>query len=347
MENDFVSVIIVMRNEELFIEKCIESIVNQDYPKDLYEVIVVDGESTDNSVKIVEDYGKMNNIKIKILSNPKKNLASGWNLGIKNAKGDIVVRPDAHSTIEKDFLSKSVETLNENDAICVGGKINSVCTGGYLAKAISCVLSSPFGVGNSQFRIGNKAQYVDTVAYGAYRKEVFKEVGYFNESLERNQDLEMHSRIKKIGGKFYFNPEIKSDYFTRSTYKGFVSQAFKNGKWNIITLNWQKSALSIRHFVPLIFTLSLLINFIFTLIFSPWKYILILEVSLYILGIIYGLTGIIKENNYRYIFVAPILFLSLHISYGLGSMIGIVDYINMKVSNSYNNRVDDQKSLGV
>lgn len=330
---EFISVIIVMRNEENYIEKCLLSILNQDYPKDKYEVIVVDGESTDKSVDIVSKY--VDEFNVKIINNPKRNLASGWNLGIKNAKGNIVIRPDAHSTIEPDFIKKNIETLAEKtDAVCVGGKINSICNGSFIAKSISSVLSSPFGVGNSQFRIGNKAQYVDTVAYGAYRKYIFDKCGYFNEHLDRNQDLEMHSRIKESGGKFYFNPDIKSNYYTRNTFKGFVTQAYRNGKWNIITLNWQKNALSIRHLIPLIFVLSMLLNIVMSFIVNKWKYILLAEVVSYILAMIIGAIKIGINNGITYALISPLLFLSLHVSYGIGSMVGIISLLKLKLQRS-------------
>ena len=327
---EFISVIIVMRNEEDYIEKCLLSILNQDYPKEKYEVIVVDGESTDKSVEIVSKY--IDEFDIKIINNPKKNLAAGWNIGMKSARGNIVIRPDAHSTIEQDFLKKNIETLaDKQDAVCVGGKINSICNGSFMAKAISSVLSSPFGVGNSQFRIGNKSQYVDTVAYGAYKKNIFEKCGYFNEYLDRNQDLEMHSRIKQSGGKFYFNPEIKSNYYTRNTFKGFVTQAYRNGKWNIITLHWQKNALSVRHLIPLMFVLSILFNIILSFIINKWKYILLLEVILYILAMTIGAIKIGLKDGIIYALIAPFLFLSLHVSYGIGSIVGIISLLKLKL----------------
>lgn len=329
-KHPFITVIIVMRNEEKYIRKCLESVINQDYPKDKFEIIVVDGESDDRSIEIIEEYAKDNDIKIII--NKKRILAAGWNIGIKAAKGEIVIRPDAHSYIERDFINKNVETLiNHPDAICVGGKIESISLDGTMAKSITNVLSSPFGVGNSYFRIGSKAKYVDTVAYGAYRKEIFDKIGYFNEELERNQDLELHSRIKKYGGKFYFNPEIKSYYFTRSTLKGFAKQAYRNGKWNIITLNWQKEALSIRHLIPFLFVISILFNSIVSFFIKKWTYILILELMLYLIGIVLATIKISKGNGLKYLFTTPFLFPILHISYGIGSLIGMFKLLFIKI----------------
>lgn len=323
INKEFVSIIIVMRNEEKYIEKCLLSILNQDYPKDNYEIIIVDGMSDDKSVQIINKYKKSNNFRL--FFNEKKTLASGWNIGIKNSKGSIVIRPDAHSTIESNFIKENIKTLQDNpDAICVGGRINSISKNGKISTIISAVLSSPFGVGNSQFRIGNKSGYVDTVAYGAYKKEIFEQVGFFNEYLERNQDLEMHSRIKRNGGKFYFNPKIKSNYYTRSTVKGFVKQAYKNGKWNIITLAWERKALSIRHLIPLIFVLSLIINISLSMFSTFFLLVLICEAIMYLIGSICATINIFNKIRKKEAFISVVLFFLLHTSYGIGSIIGFI-----------------------
>jgi cellulose synthase/poly-beta-1,6-N-acetylglucosamine synthase-like glycosyltransferase len=327
-EYPFVSIIVVMRNEEEYIEECLKSLIQQDYPKEKYEIIVVDGESTDESVNIVKNYmDKYANIRL--VNNSKRILASGWNIGIKLAKGDIVIRPDAHSYVSKDFIRKNVETLKcVEDAVCVGGRLYNISKGGFISKAISNVLSSPFGVGNSRFRVSEKAGYVDTIAYGAYRKNVFHKVGYFNESLRRNQDLELHSRIKEYGGKFYLNPEIKCYYYTRQDFKGLINQAFNNGLWNILTLKFQRKALSVRHLVPLIFILALLFNIILSFISYIGQYLLILQLLSYIIsGSIYAVK-ICKKEGGKYFIISLVLFFALHVSYGLGSLFGIIKFIS-------------------
>jgi cellulose synthase/poly-beta-1,6-N-acetylglucosamine synthase-like glycosyltransferase len=313
-----------MYNEEDYIERCLVSLLDQDYPRDRYEIIVVDGGSTDKSVEIVQDYIDRA-VQVRVVNNREKILAAGWNKGIREAKGSIVIRPDAHSYVSRDFITKSVSTLNEvDDAVCVGGRLNSVHKDGLIPEAIAAVLSSRFGVGNSRFRVSEKAGYVDTVAYGAYRKEIFDRVGYFNTSLKRNQDLEMHSRIKDVGGKFYFNPDIKSYYYTRDTIRGFTKQAFGNGYWNIITLKWAKRALSLRHVIPLFFLLSVLFNISVSFFWVSGTYILGLEMAIYfLLNSISALKTGMKKGWHL---VVPSILLSfvLHISYGLGSLVAIL-----------------------
>lgn len=324
MEGILITALIVARNEEDYIKKSLKSLLEQDFPKNMYEIIIIDGCSTDNTLNIVKELMLKyeDKIKITLLRNEKKILAAGWNIGIKHASGKYVVRIDAHATAERDFLKKNLETIQKlpDNVAAVGGRLTSV----YLEnqdKTVSKVLSSPFGIGNSKFRYANKSQYVDTVAYGLYKKEVFDKVGYFNENLSRSEDNDMHGRIKKVGYKFYFNPEIKSKYYVRSTLKKMLRQAFFNGKWNIIVFKEDRKSLSLRHLVPLLFVLSILFLGTLSCFIHQFIYVLIFEVVLYIiLGLIFAIR---KTRNIIEIAKMIVYFFLLHMSYGVGSLISI------------------------
>ncbi|CCY71934.1 putative uncharacterized protein [Clostridium sp. CAG:921] len=182
-------------------------------------------------------------------------------------------------------------------------------------------MSSPFGIGNSKFRYSDKAQYTDTVAFGMYKKNVFEIVGEFDEELERNQDNNMHNRIRKAGYKFYFNPEIKSNYYVRNSLKKMLKQGFLNGKWNIIVFRQDKNSLSIRHIIPLIFVCSIIVLSLLSLINIVFAYVLACELILYfILGLIFATK---KTKNIIEILKMQVYFLLLHLSYGTGSLISI------------------------
>lgn len=323
-QHPFISTLLVTRNEQAFIEKAMLSYINQTYPKEYYEIIVIDGESTDNTTQIVRELiskYKTDTFDIRLIENPKHILSSGWNIGIKNAKGDYVVRIDAHAEAASDFIEKNVETmLSVTDAVCVGGKLTTKSLGGD-DDIISKVLSSPFGVGNSSFRVSENAGYADTAVYGLYKKEIFDKVGYFNEQYVRNQDIELHSRIRAAGGKFYFNPEISSVYYSRNTVKKMVKQAFGNGKWNMVLLKNQNSALSLRHLVPFAFVLFLLAT---TILGFFSKYFWFLEIGVILLHLMIGLVaGSKKTKKISAIVKMPFLFLLLHLSYGVGYLAGI------------------------
>lgn len=325
----FVSALIVTRNEQTFVEQALMSLINQTYPKDCYEIIIIDGESTDDTLKIVKrlvQKYKTDTFDIRVINNPKHILAAGWNLGIKNAKGEYVVRIDAHGEAADDFIEKNVKTIHSvSDAVCVGGRLITKSLDGD-NDTISKVLSSSFGVGNSSFRVSERSCYADTAVYGLYKREIFDKVGFFNEQYVRNQDIELHSRMRAAGGKFYFNPEINCVYYSRNTTKGMVKQAFGNGKWNMVLLKYHNSALRLRHLVPFVFIIYLIFSMILGFFI---RFFWIQEIAVLILHLLLGTVAASKKTNrITEILKMPFLFLLLHISYGLGYLVGIFTIID-------------------
>lgn len=323
-ELPYVSALIVMRNELNYIKPSLMSFVNQTYPKDRYEIIVVDGCSDDGTVDIVNGIIRefsTDSFHIRLVDNPNRILASGWNIGIQSAKGAYVTRIDAHAEAAPDFIEKSVKTMLSVDAACVGGKLDSIPVEGD-DLLVSKVLSSSFGVGNSSFRVSDTAGYADTAVYGLYRKTVFDEAGYFDEKLVRNQDIDLHSRIKKAGYKFYFNPEIQSVYHTRSSVKKMVKQAYGNGKWNMVLVKKGSSALSLRHLVPFFFVTYLALSIIGGFFYWPiWAICGGVLVLYFALGF---LAGAKKVTSFKERIKMPYLFFLLHCAYGAGYYAGIL-----------------------
>lgn len=325
-EKPFVSALIVVRNEENRVGKCLESLLSQDYPRDRYEIIVVDGESTDRTVDIVEKTAADaarggNTVPLRILGNPKRILASGWNIGIKAAKGEFVIRPDAHAYVEPDFISKNVETmLRIGDAACVGGRMETLSDtkAGTLIKE---ALSSPFGVGGSKFRWSKEAGYVDTVAFGLYRKSIFAEIGYFNEALVRTQDNDLHRRMRDAGMKFYLDPSICSRYYSRSSFPKLARQQFNNGKWTMINFLLRPGHMSIRHFVPLGFVLALLAAAVAGVFWHPAWWALAGGVAVH-LACGFCFAGK-RSSAPLHVLLLPFVFLLMHLSYGVGSIAGV------------------------
>lgn len=328
-EYPFVSALIVTRNEQKYIRRALLSLINQTYPSNKYEIIIVDGESTDDTSVITEELikeYKTDSFEMRLLKNPKRILASGWNIGIKDAKGVYVVRIDAHAEASEDFIEKSVRTMeNVRDAVCVGGRLITKAMDGD-NDVVSKVLSSPFGVGNSSFRVSDTAGYSDTAVYGLYKKSIFDELGYFDERYIRNQDIELHSRIRSVGGKFYFNPEISCVYYSRNSVRKMVKQGFENGRWNMVLLKNHGSALRLRHLVPFAFVLYIIISLLLGF-WSKWFWVLCLGViALHMLIGLYA--AFRKTRKLNEVLVMPILFLLLHLSYGTGYLAGIFTKID-------------------
>ncbi len=312
-----------MYNEEKFIGECLDSLIRQDYPSDRIEVLVVDGGSKDASRSIVLEKSREHNF-IKLLNNPKRSAPAALNIGIRHAAGDVIVRLDAHHFAASDFISKNVTYLSKTRADCVGGPICTVSRS-FVGKAIALALSCPFGVGNSLFRYSQKEQYVDTVSNPAYRRKVFEWIGYFDEALVRNQDIEFNYRLRQSGGKILLTPEVRSYYHPRSSLKGLWRQNFANGLWNINTLRKTPGSLSARHLVPLVFVVALGSNVLLSPFFTQARLLLSLILSSYF-ALALGYTVAIGWQKGLCAALLILVFPTLHVSYGLGSLWGLIEW---------------------
>lgn len=328
-----VSIIIPSRNEEKFIGKCLNSLIHQDYPKEKMELLVVDGMSEDKTREIILNLkSKITKPEIKLLDNPKKFTNFAFNLGIKEAKGEIIMLAGAHATYEKDYVSKCVQYLREQNADCVGGiMVTLPRENSLISKAIAKALSHWFGVGGSIFRKGvKKVKEVDTVFSGCYKKEVFEKLGGFNENLLKGQDFEFNKRLKKSGGKILLIPETKSYYFARSKLNWqFIKYYFWEGFWAIYPIKFAgKSFFSFWRFIPFFFVFSLFFCGIFSFFSQFFKFLFFGIVFLYLLfDFLASLEISLKEKDFRYCFILPIIFPAIHIPYGIGSGWGVLSLI--------------------
>lgn len=318
------SVICPIYNEEKYIANCIESILQQDYPKNDLEIIFVDGMSTDNTRQIVGEYTKRYP-QIRLIDNTRRIVPIAMNIGIKESIGDVIIRLDAHAQYAKNYFSILTKALLDLNADNVG----SVCVTDVLNKtqktlAIREVLSNKFGVGNSIFRTGvSDIREVDTVPFGCWRRSVFDKYGLYDERLVRNQDIELNKRILNGGGKIYIVPNTSCTYLARETYQGIAKNNFGNGKWNILTVYYTKqfSSLSLRHFIPMIFLLSLTLPILLSVFYLPMLFVSLLSLLSYILlfAIVSVKLGVSKKLNPLRLFIT---FFILHLSYGWGSIVG-------------------------
>lgn len=326
-----ISIIIPAYNEEKFIADCLKSVYNQDYPKDKMEVIVVDGHSTDKTAEIVRHEFP----EVILLENPDKIVPISMNMGIKKARGDYIVPLGAHAEYPTNYISDLIKYAKKYNTDNIGGNLITETKAKTLKSwAIKKALSHKFGVGNSAFRIGaTKPQIVDTVPFGCFKRDVFDQFGLYDERLERNQDIEFNKRIKRGGGKILLVPEITCTYFARDTFSGLFNNNYKNGYWNILTVYYTKnfSSLSTRHFVPSVFVLSLILPFLLALININFLWLSVLSSSIYLLALLWVCFAITWRKPWRIIYLLPSFFL-LHISYGIGSLAGIIKIAKLKCS---------------
>lgn len=322
-----VSVICPIYNEEKYITKCIDSIIEQDYPKEDLEILFVDGMSTDRTREIVANY-QANYPFIHLLDNPNKIVPYAMNIGIKAASGEIIIRLDGHALYPNDYFSQIVEWHKKlPDAWNVGGVCDTkVVNSTPDSEAIAMVMSDKFGVGNSTFRTGTDADYikVDTVPFGAYKAFVFDKIGLYNEQLVRCQDIELNKRIAHAGGSIYMVPSIHCTYIPRDNYKAFARNRYLTGFWVIKTCFITKTTknLGLRHFIPAAFVLSLLIPLLLGFIWWPLALISPFIALLYsALMLVRSIQIKNSKTNIVSLFKA---FWCIHASYGWGSLKALI-----------------------
>jgi len=271
-----ISIVIPVYNEQKYIKECINSILSSNCSKEEIELLLVDGRSSDDTRTMIQTFQQQYSF-IKLIDNIQKTAPIAMNLGIKEAKGKYIFILSAHATYNNDYFSKLVTYMDQLDACCVGGILETdVKNKNIKSNAIKEVLMHPLGVGNATFRTGSiKVQEVDTVAFGCYKKSTFEIYGLFNENLTRNQDIELNKRIVNGGGKIYLIPEIKCTYFARENFTDLAKNNYANGFWNILTAYYTKTlrSLSLRHFIPLLFVLSLFVPIVFSFPYVYMDYI--------------------------------------------------------------------------
>ena len=321
----FVTVIVPERNEEKFISRCLESILHQDYGNQNFEVIVVDGLSTDKTGAIIRGLQREHG-NLHLLDNPRRIVPTALNLGLQRAQGEIIIRVDGHATIAPDYITRCVEMLEATKADCVGGPINSISedAGG---RAIALAMSSKFGVGNSRFRVADGYEgYVDTLAFGAYKRSVFERIGFFDEELVRCQDDEFNYRLIKNGGKIFMTPKISSCYFPRTNLKKLWRQYYEYGMWKIRVLQKHSSVMQPRQFVPPLFVLALSLLAVFSLFAFPVRVALAGMLALYAITASSCALSLWASNENCAFPVLLAAFPILHISYGSGFLVGLLKF---------------------
>lgn len=320
-----VSVVIPCRNEVRFIGPCLDSIVRSDYPKERLEVLVVDGRSEDGTRAVVEAYRERHPW-IHLLDNPARVTPVALNIGIRAARGAIVVRMDVHSHWAENYITECQRALEETGADCVGGMMVTLPRGqGRWDQAVAVALSHPFGVGNSAFRTHTGGpRRVDTVFGGAYRREVFADVGLFNEALLRSQDIEFSLRMRRAGKRVVLVPGARCYYWARSDLRSFLRHNWANGFWAVAPFLYA-SAVPVRwrHLVPLGFILALLGAAGLTLLWPSGGWVLAGIAGVYaVAAMSASVHAAWRHRDLRLIGTLPGVFAALHLTYGLGSLAG-------------------------
>ena len=321
-ELPLVSVIIPMRNEVGSISALLDSVLGQDYPPDRLEVLVVDGESTDDSARTVESYAARDP-RVRLLHNPKRIVPSALNIAIRAARGEVIARLDAHTRIAPDYLRIGVETLRRTGADNVGGRMDAV-GGGWFGDAVATATASRFGVG-SYFHFGSDECEVDTVYLGFWPRAVFSRIGLFDEELVRNQDDELNYRLRKAGGRIVLNPAMRSWYQNRQSLTHLLRQYYQYGQWKVRVLQKHPRQMSWRHFVPPAFIAGLALLVIAAEV-VPLASLVARVVFVLYMSIILLISAPQLQGGIRAWLATALAFVSIHMAWGAGFLTGLLKF---------------------
>ncbi len=323
-----VSIIVPCRNEERFIAECLDSILANDFPHAELEILVVDGNSTDRTREIVGQYALRHSC-VQLLDNPRQTTPVALNIGLRHARGELLIRMDAHAKYDPAYVVNCVRAADEYGADNVGGRCVMVPRHDtLLARALVQAMSHPFGVGNATYRTTTltEPRWVDTVPFFCFRRAVVDRVGYFNEWLTRSQDFEFSQRLHKLGGRTLMVPGIVSYYYLRTDLGAFVRRNVLNGVWVIVPfLYTDVIPVRIRHLVPLTFVLTLLTTALVGAFWLPAWWLLAVVLMAYAVAASLATIHIVRRTReLNLLAIMPLLFFTIHLSYGLGSLAGLV-----------------------
>src|SRR5882762_4201875 len=265
--NPLVSIVLPCRNEQGYIQACLQSALHQDPPEGGFEILVADGMSTDGTRQYLQQIATQYP-QIRILDNPGRIVSTGLNTAIRAARGEIIVRMDAHTIYAPDYVQQCLAVMNETGADNVGGPMQTTAEK-FMERAIRAVFHSPFAAGGARSHQASYEGYVDTVIYGCWKKSVFERIGYFDEELVRNQDDEHNLRLTRAGGKIYQSTRIRSWYHVRGSLKALFRQYMQYGYWKVLVIRKHQAPASFRHLVPGIFVGCLCLMTALGLFWSP------------------------------------------------------------------------------
>jgi succinoglycan biosynthesis protein ExoA len=327
-DEPLVSVVIPMRNEARHIKRCLESLLEQDYPEGRLEILAVDGGSTDGSSAIVEEISSVHP-NVRLLHNPKGITPAGFNVGIREARGEVIAIVSAHAYPEKDYVQQCIAAFQRSGADGVGGLMRPV-SNTYIGRAIAMAMTSRFGVGDARFHYSNKEQFVDTIYMAVYRREVFDKIGLFDEELVRNQDYELNYRLRRAGGRVLLSPAIKSYYVPRSSLPALWRQYFSYGLWKVRMLLKHPRSLRWRQAVPPLFVSAFFGSLLLGLFWPPARWLFAAIAGCYLLANLTASIIAASRGGWRYLPILPIVFATIHSAWGLGFLWSVVSIAGLR-----------------
>lgn len=316
-----VSIIIPCYNEQATIRKLLEALRLQTYPLDKMEVVISDGLSTDETLDVIGSFQKQHtDLSVRVVENKARSIPSGVNQAIRESRGEIIVRLDAHSMPIPEYVERCVAAHQSGKGNNVGG-VWEIRPGAesWIAESISFAAAHPLGVGDAMYRLNAKAGAVDTVPFGSFRRELIQRIGAFDETLLANEDYEFNTRVRESGGVVWLDPSIRSVYFSRDTIGRLAAQYWRYGFWKFRMLKRYPRTLRWRQALPPAFVFALIALIVLSLWFATARLLFVLQFSIY--SLILGLAGLrlaIKTRKGFHLWGLPLAIATMHMTWGAG-----------------------------
>jgi glycosyltransferase involved in cell wall biosynthesis len=322
-----VSVIVPCYNEQSTIRLLLDALHQQTFPRANMEVIVADGFSKDGTREAITAFQKdCPELNVRVVDNTNRSIPSGLNRAIEAARGEIILRLDAHSQPYPDYIANSVLAHGEGRGTNVGG-VWEIRPGAdtWIAKSIAVAAAHPLGVGDALYRHTKQAAEVDTVPFGSFHRTLIDQVGFFDESLLSNEDYEFNARVRKFGGKIWLDPSIRSIYFARATLMELIRQYWRYGFWKWRMLRRYPDTLRWRQALPPLFVLSLIGLVVFSIFIPFARVLLAVELLFYFsIMILAGLNAAFRQRNTYLILGLPLAIPAMHLAWGSGFLWSIL-----------------------
>jgi cellulose synthase/poly-beta-1,6-N-acetylglucosamine synthase-like glycosyltransferase len=323
----FVSIIVPCYNEQATIRQLLDAVLAQTYPRSQMEIIIADAVSRDNTRDLIELFRRGHpDFPLRIVDNERRNIPAALNMAIRAARGDIIIRLDAHSWPNSDYVERCVQALEQGKGSNVGG-VWEIRPGGqgWIAESIASAAAHPLGAGDALYRLNPRPGAVDTVPFGAFRRELIDQIGGFDESLLSNEDYEFNVRVRRSGGIVWLDPQIRSTYFARASFRELIRQYGRYGFWKWRMLKRYASTLRWRQALPPLFTGSLIVWIVLSFWFSFARWLLGAEIALYLLVLIAAAIRIALPSRKLFLIIGlPLSISIMHLSWGGGFLFSLI-----------------------
>lgn len=314
-------------NEQATIRPLLDALFAQTFPRSALEVVIADGGSTDGTKAAISEWQDAHpDLVVRVVDNPRRIIPAALNIALNAAQGEIIVRMDAHAKPHPDYVERSVTALLAGRGQNVGGVWDiQPSSNHWMARSIAAAASHPIGVGDAHYRYSEQAGYVDTVPFGAFKRDLIDQIGMFDETLLANEDYEFNTRIRQNGGRIWFDPQIRVVYYARENLSALARQYWRYGYWKRQMLRRYPETLRWRQALPPLFVLSLILLILFTPFFKPALWLFVGVTGLYTLILLLtGLRLLVKHESFLMGLGVPLAIACMHLAWGSGFLWGVI-----------------------